>query len=127
MPAALHDRRLKVRVAIRRGVHVEDWRQTPPSGSHVQEAVILEVIILVGHQDGEDQSQIEFAEIGGGICRVNTHEVDEAEARRMIRETAQRISGEWREALRKVGLAGAQAREYKAAFVNDQTELALTL
>jgi serine/threonine-protein kinase HipA len=54
-------------------------------------------------------------------------EVDEAQARRMIRETAQRVSGEWREALRKVGLAGAQARAYEAAFVNDQTELALTL
>ena len=54
-------------------------------------------------------------------------EVDEAEARQTIRETAQRISGEWREALRKVGLAGAQAREYEAAFVNDQTERALTL
>ena len=54
-------------------------------------------------------------------------EVDEAQARQMIRETAQRVSGEWREALRKVGLAGAQARAYEAAFVNDQTELALTL
>jgi serine/threonine-protein kinase HipA len=54
-------------------------------------------------------------------------DLDEAQARQMIRETAQRVSGEWREALRKVGLAGAQARAYEAAFVNDQTELALTL
>ena len=54
-------------------------------------------------------------------------EVAEAKARQMIRETAQQISGTWREALRKVGLAGAQAREYEAAFVNDQTELALSL
>ena len=54
-------------------------------------------------------------------------EVEEAEARRTIRETARRILGEWREALRKFGLAGAPAREGEAAFMNDQTELALTL
>ena len=45
----------------------------------------------------------------------------------MIREKARRIFGEWREALRKFGLAGAPARAYEAAFMNDQTELALTL
>lgn len=54
-------------------------------------------------------------------------EIAEAEARRMIRETAQRIAVEWREALREVGVCGTLAREYEAAFVNDQTEIAFAL
>lgn len=45
----------------------------------------------------------------------------------MIREAVRRIFAEWREALRKFGLAGAPAREYEAAFMTDETELALTL
>jgi serine/threonine-protein kinase HipA len=52
-------------------------------------------------------------------------EIAEAQARRMIRETAQRIAVEWRDALREVGVSGTLAREYEAAFVNDQTEIAL--
>jgi serine/threonine-protein kinase HipA len=52
-------------------------------------------------------------------------EITEADARRMIRETAQRISSEWRDALRLVGLSGSAARDYEPAFVNDQTEIAL--
>lgn len=51
-------------------------------------------------------------------------EIAETEARQMIRETAQRISVEWRNALRQVGVSGTLAREYEAAFVNDQTEIA---
>jgi len=43
----------------------------------------------------------------------------------MIRETAQRISHEWREALRLVGVSGSAARAYEPAFVNDQTEIVL--
>jgi serine/threonine-protein kinase HipA len=54
-------------------------------------------------------------------------EIAEADARRMIRETAWRISGEWREALRKVGVSPALSREYEGAFVNDQTDAALAL
>lgn len=54
-------------------------------------------------------------------------EIAEADARRMIRETARRISEEWREAFRLVGVSGALAREYEAAFVNDQAEIALGL
>jgi serine/threonine-protein kinase HipA len=45
----------------------------------------------------------------------------------MIRETAQRITNEWREALRLVGVSGSAARDYEPAFVNDQTEIALGL
>ncbi|WP_370677296.1 type II toxin-antitoxin system HipA family toxin [Pleomorphomonas sp. PLEO] len=52
-------------------------------------------------------------------------EIPEAEARRIIRDMAQRISGRWREALRQVGVSGALARDYEPAFVNDQTEVAL--
>jgi serine/threonine-protein kinase HipA len=52
-------------------------------------------------------------------------EITEADARQIIRETAQRISNEWREALRLVGVSGSAARDYEPAFVNDQTEIAL--
>jgi serine/threonine-protein kinase HipA len=52
-------------------------------------------------------------------------EITEADARQIIRETAQRIFNEWREALRLVGVSGSTARDYEPAFVNDQTEIAL--
>lgn len=54
-------------------------------------------------------------------------EIAEADARQMIRETAQRISREWREALRQVGVSGSLARQYEPAFINDQTETALAV
>lgn len=54
-------------------------------------------------------------------------EITQADARGMIRETARRIAGEWRDALRHVGVSGALARDYEAAFINEQTELAQTL
>lgn len=54
-------------------------------------------------------------------------EIPEAEARRMIRDTARRISGGRREALRQVGVSGASARDYEPAFMNDQIEVALTI
>ena len=54
-------------------------------------------------------------------------EIAEADARQMIRDTAQRISDEWREALRQVGVSGTLAREYEGAFVNDQAKIALTI
>ncbi|WP_244598601.1 hypothetical protein [Rhizobium tubonense] len=54
-------------------------------------------------------------------------EIDEADARRIIRDAALLISDEWREALRQVGVSGTLAREYEAACVNDQTEKALAI
>ncbi len=54
-------------------------------------------------------------------------DIAEADARRMIRETAQRISDEWREVLRQAGVSGTLAREYEAAFVNEETNLALAM
>lgn len=54
-------------------------------------------------------------------------EVTETDARQLIRETARRISDEWREAFRQVGVSGSIAREYEPAFVNAQTEMALGL
>jgi len=54
-------------------------------------------------------------------------EIAEADARRMIREAAQRISGNWREAFRRQGISGALARDYEPAFVNEQMEAALAL
>lgn len=52
-------------------------------------------------------------------------EIAEADARRMIRDAAQCISDEWRDTLRLAGVSGSFARQYEAAFVNDQTEIAL--
>jgi serine/threonine-protein kinase HipA len=53
-------------------------------------------------------------------------DITAADARRIIRETARRISDEWREALRLVGVSGSAARDYEPAFINDQTEVALS-
>lgn len=54
-------------------------------------------------------------------------EIAEPDARGIIRETARRVSGEWREAFRHVGVSGAMARDYEPAFVNDEMEIALSL
>jgi serine/threonine-protein kinase HipA len=54
-------------------------------------------------------------------------ELPEAEAREMIRDTAQRISNGWREVLRQVGVSGALARDYEPAFVHDEMEMALEI
>jgi len=54
-------------------------------------------------------------------------EIVESDARQMIRDTARRISAEWREAFRLVGVTGSLARDYEPAFLNDETEIALAL
>jgi serine/threonine-protein kinase HipA len=54
-------------------------------------------------------------------------EIKDANARKIIRNTAQRLSDGWRETFRQVGVTGAQARDYEAAFVHDQNETALSL
>lgn len=54
-------------------------------------------------------------------------EIFESDARQTIRETARRISAEWREAFRLVGVTGSLARDYEPAFLNDETEIALSL
>jgi len=53
-------------------------------------------------------------------------EITETDARQFIRETARRISDEWREAFRQVGVSGTLAHNYETAFVNEQTEIALS-
>lgn len=54
-------------------------------------------------------------------------EIGEADAREMIRQVAQRLSGGWREAFRLVGVTENLARDYEPAFVNDETEIALAM
>jgi len=54
-------------------------------------------------------------------------EVTDANARKIIRDTAQRISDGWRETFRRAGVSGVQARDYEDAFVHDQSEIALGL
>lgn len=54
-------------------------------------------------------------------------EIPDAEARETIRNMAQRISDGWREAFRQVGVSGALARDYEAAFVGAEMETAYAL
>lgn len=51
-------------------------------------------------------------------------EIPEAEARKMIRTTAQHISDGWREAFKQCGVSGALASDYESAFVSDEMEIA---
>ena len=52
-------------------------------------------------------------------------EINEGDARRIIREMAKRISAEWREALRSTGVTGSLAKHYEPAFTHTESELAL--
>lgn len=54
-------------------------------------------------------------------------EIPEAEACDMIRTIARRISDEWRDAFRDVGVSGVLARQYEPAFHSDETVIALQL
>jgi serine/threonine-protein kinase HipA len=54
-------------------------------------------------------------------------EITTANARKIIRDMARRVSDGWRETFRQAGVAGAQARDYEAAFLHDQSEIALGL
>jgi len=54
-------------------------------------------------------------------------EIAEADARKIIRETARRVSEGWREAFRQSGVSGARLRDYEAAFDHDQSEIAKSL
>ena len=52
-------------------------------------------------------------------------EVNQADARQIIREMARRISAEWRDALRSTGVTGSLAKHYEPAFTHTESELAL--
>lgn len=65
--------------------------------------------------------------IGLALEACEFFEVEEADARRIIRGMARQITGSWRELLREAGVSGSLAREYDAAFSNEQTEIALAL
>lgn len=54
-------------------------------------------------------------------------EIAQTDARHMIRQTAQRIAGGWRDALLKSGVTGSLARDYEPAFVNEESDIALGL
>jgi serine/threonine-protein kinase HipA len=54
-------------------------------------------------------------------------EIAEADARKIIRETARRVSDGWREACRQAGVSGARLRDYEAAFDHGESEIAKTL
>lgn len=52
-------------------------------------------------------------------------EIDEQDAQRIIGGMARTIADRWRDALREVGVTGDAARDYDAAFVHEQAEIAL--
>lgn len=54
-------------------------------------------------------------------------EIAEADARRKIREMAQKIADGWRDSLREVGVTGSLAKDYEPAFVHEQSDVALAL
>jgi serine/threonine-protein kinase HipA len=54
-------------------------------------------------------------------------DLSHAEARAMTVDMARTVSGGWRDELRHVGVTGAAARAYEAAFMNEQTGFALGL
>lgn len=92
---------------------VFDVNPAPDRNPHLETA-----IIEAGGHDRSIRLALEACEF---------FEIAEADARRMIRETALRISDEWREMLRQVGVSGGMARQYESAFINDQTAMALTI
>lgn len=79
----------------------------------------LETAILEG---GSHDRSIQLA-----LEACSFFEMHEADARRIIRETAQRIAGTWRDALKDAGVTGASARAYEPAFASDQSSLALNM
>ncbi|UPG95313.1 type II toxin-antitoxin system HipA family toxin [Luteibacter aegosomatissinici] len=82
------------------------------------------------------EPQLETAIVEGGghersirlaldACRF--FELHADDARDIIRSTARIIDAHWQDALRGVGVTGAVQAAYRAAFVNDQSMLALKL
>ena len=51
-------------------------------------------------------------------------EIPDADARQVIRQTAERVSAGWREAFKQVGVTGSLARDYEPAFAHDEMEIA---
>jgi serine/threonine-protein kinase HipA len=92
---------------------VFDVNPAPDRNPHLETA-----IIEGGNHDRSIKLALEACEF---------FEITDAAARQIIRNTAQRISDEWRDALRQVGVTGVQAREYERAFVNDETDIAVSI
>ncbi|MEO4001960.1 HipA domain-containing protein [Mesorhizobium sp. CAU 1732] len=79
----------------------------------------LEMVILEG---GPHDRSINLS-----LEACSFFEIPEAEAREIIRAVAKRVSDGWREAFRQVGVSGALARDYEAAFVGAEMETARSL
>ncbi|MGV1849195.1 type II toxin-antitoxin system HipA family toxin [Rhizobium sp. L80/93] len=90
-----------------------DVNPAPDRNPHLETAIL---------EDGAHDRSIMLA-----LEACEFFEILESDARRTIRETARRISDEWREAFRLVGVTGSLARAYEPAFLNDETEIALAL
>ena len=90
-----------------------DVNPAPDRNPHLETAIL---------EDGAHDRSIMLA-----LEACEFFEILESDARRTIRETARRISDDWREAFRLVGVTGSLARAYEPAFLNDETEIALAL
>lgn len=90
-----------------------DVNPAPDRNPHLETAIL---------EDGAHDRSIMLA-----LEACEFFEILESDARRTIRETARRISDEWREEFRLIGVTGSLARAYEPAFLNDETEIALAL
>jgi len=50
-------------VATRLGIHVEERRQPPSVVAHVEQAVVLEMVVGVGYEDPEHHARPEFGHV----------------------------------------------------------------
>jgi serine/threonine-protein kinase HipA len=92
---------------------VFDVNPTPDRNPHLETAIM---------EGGGHNRSIKLA-----LEACEFFEITDAAARQIIRDTAHRISDEWREALRQVGVTGVKARDYELAFINEETEIAVDL
>ena len=77
MGPSLQNGGLEMRVAIRSRIDIEHRREAPALGAHIEKAVVLEVVVFVRHQDGEDQPAVQLVEVGHRIGAMAADEIDD--------------------------------------------------
>jgi serine/threonine-protein kinase HipA len=88
-----------------------DVNPAPDRNPHLETAIM---------QGGPFTRSIELALEASAFFAIN-----DANARAIIKTVAQKISANWRVALKTVGVSGSAAKAYEAAFVNAEADIAL--
>jgi serine/threonine-protein kinase HipA len=88
-----------------------DVNPAPDRNPHLETAIM---------QGGPFTRSIELALEASTFFAIN-----DADARAIIKTMAQKISANWRVALKTVGVSGSAAKAYEAAFVNVEADIAL--